>query len=207
MAPPPRRYRRSRSRERDLPDEAIASLGPRERGFDEPRQRTPQRQLVAHCLRELERGGNGGGRAPAANARGRPTSRQAPGAPAVRPQTFGDGATREPGKLPQLANSECFELLVTPALEREERERQRCEELRQLLVGDHDHLPGSRDGSCRERGEAACGRAYTRVPLGSDRRERASERRLEAAVEPLDSPRLEVRDAERGRLDSEAGIF
>ena len=42
---------------------------------------------------------------------------------------------------------------------------------------------------------------------GPDRRERAPERRLEAAVEPLDSSRLEVRDAERGRLDGEAGVL
>ena len=33
------------------------------------------------------------------------------------------------------------------------------------------------------------------------------ERRLEPAVQPLDPARLEVRDAERGRVDREAGIL
>src|SRR5262249_5282877 len=120
--------------ERDLADEAVAPLGSCERGLDEPCECSSQRQLVADRLRELERGGDEGGWATAAHPRGHPTSRQAPGAPAVRPQTFGDGASREPGKLPQLANSERFELFVATTLERQERERQRREELRELLV-------------------------------------------------------------------------
>src|SRR5204863_6853228 len=107
--PPPRAAGLQPGREGDLADEPIAPLGPCERGFDESRQCTPQRQLVADRFRELERGGDDGGRAATAHARGRPTSRQAPGAPAVRPQTFGDGATRKPGKLPQLAYSERLE--------------------------------------------------------------------------------------------------
>src|SRR5262249_1147368 len=156
--PAPRAAALEPGRERNLADEAIAPLGPCESGVDEPRQRTPQRELVADRLRELERGGDGCGRATAAPARGRPPSPQAPGAPGVRPQTFGHGATRQPGKLPQLANPERLELLVAAALEREERERQRREELRQLLVGDDDRLPRPRDRSCGERGEAPSGR-------------------------------------------------
>jgi len=86
----------------------------------------------------------GGGRAPAAHARGRPTSRQAPGTPAVRPQTFGDGATREPGKLSDFANSERFELFVALPLERQQAERQRSEETPDLVVA-HDEQRLIRD--------------------------------------------------------------
>src|SRR5439155_21436692 len=110
----------------------------------------------------------GGGRTTATHTRGRSTSRQAPGTPAVRPQTFGDGATREPGKLSEFANSEGFELLVAVALEREKRERERSEELRQLLIGDHDYLPGSRDRSCRKCGEPPPRCADTRIPFRPD---------------------------------------
>ena len=39
------------------------------------------------------------------------TPRQAPGAPAVRPQSFGDGTTREPGKLSDRSYSELLELV------------------------------------------------------------------------------------------------
>ena len=82
------------------------------------------------------------------------------------------------------------------SLERQKRERQRREELGQLVVGDDDHLARPPDRSRCERGEAPSGGADARVPLGADRRERTPERGLEAAVEPLDSPRLEVRDTE-----------
>ena len=68
---------------------------------------------------------------------GRPTSRQAPGAPAVRPQTFGDGATREPGKLSKPANSERFELFVALPFERQQCQRQRREEAPDVFVA-HD---------------------------------------------------------------------
>ena len=56
-------------------------------------------------------------------------SRQAPGAPAVRPQSFGDGAARQPGKLSNRSYSELFELVVALPLEREQGQRQRREEL------------------------------------------------------------------------------
>src|SRR5262249_58973779 len=128
----------------------------------------------------------------ARHLRGRSTSRQAPGAPAVRPQTFGDGATREPSKLSELANSERFELLVAVAFERKKRERERCEELRQLLVGDHDYLPGPRDRSCRQCGEPPPRRADACVPLRPDGSEGTLQRRLETAIEPFDSLGLEM---------------
>ena len=47
-------------------------------------------------------------------------------------------------------------------------------------------------------------RASHAVPTA---RERAPQRRLEPAVEPLHPARLEVRDAERGRLDREARVL
>ncbi len=75
------------------------------------------------------------------------------------------------------------------------------------LVGDDDRLPGLRDRRCCERGESSSGRADACVPLRADRRERAPERGLETAVQPLDSAGLEVRDPERGGIDGEAGVL
>ena len=128
--PPPRAAADEPRRERDLAHEAVAALGSRERRLDERAERAAQRQLVPDRLRELERLRELRRRAAAAHACGRAASRQAPGAPAVRPQSFGDGATREPGKLSKPAHSERFELVVTLPLERQQRQRQRCEELR-----------------------------------------------------------------------------
>jgi hypothetical protein len=62
--------------------------------------------------------------------------------------------------------------------------------------GDEDHLARPCDGGCGECGEAPSGCADSRVPLGSDRGERALERRLETAVESLDAPSLEVGNTE-----------
>src|SRR5262249_53455178 len=104
-------------------------------------------------------------------------------------------------------HSECFELLVAVALEREKRERERCEELRQLLFGDHDYLPGSRDRSCRQCGEPPAGGADPCIPLRPDGAERALERWLKPAIEASRAPRLEVRDAGGGRIDGEACVL
>ena len=205
--PPPGAAADELRRERDLADEAVAPLGPCERRLDERAERAAQRQLVADRLGELERLRELGRRAAAAHARGRSASRQAPGAPAVRPQSFGDGATREPGKLSKLSHSERFELVVALPLERQQRERQRCEELPHLVVADDEQLPGLRDRGGRERGEPPACRADARIPVRADRGERALQRRVEAAVQPLDPARLEVRDAERGRLDREACVL
>ena len=107
---------------------------PREHRFDKCAEYTPQRELVADRLWKLERLRELGGWTAAAHARGRSASRQAPGAPAVRPQSFGHGATREPSKLSKLSNSERFELFVALLLERQQAQRQRSEEAPDLLV-------------------------------------------------------------------------
>ena len=131
-------------------------------------------------------------------------SRQAPGAPAVRPQSFGDGATRQPGKLSDRSYSELLELLVALPLEREQRQRQRGEERPRAVVGDDQRLPGPRHVRRRERREAPLGRSRARIPGRPDRRERPLERRLEPAVEPLHPARLEEHRSRLGRLDREA---
>src|SRR5262249_517438 len=142
-----------------------------------------------------------------AHARGRPTSRQAPGTPAVRPQTFGNGASREPGKLTELANPKCFELCGALPLERQQAERQGSEEVPNLLGADDEQLAAARNGGSGEGGEAAAGDADAGVPLRADGPERAAQRGVETPVEPLDPARLEVRGSERGRVDSEACVL
>ena len=126
----------------DLADEAVATLGPRQRRLDERAECAPERELVSDRLGELERLRKLGRWAATAHARGRSASRQAPGAPAVRPQSFGDGATREPGKLSELSNSERFELFVALPFERQQAERQRREEAPDLFVAHDEQLPG-----------------------------------------------------------------
>src|SRR5439155_1252607 len=191
---PPRAAADEPGGERDLADEAVAPFRPSERGLEERAERAAEGQLVADRLGELERLRELGRWAATAHPRGRPASRQAPGAPAVRPQAFGDGATREPGKLSEPAHPERLQLLVALPLERQQRQRQRREEAPHLLVADDEQLPGSRDGGRRERGEAAPRSADPCVPRRADRGERPPQRRLEPAVEPLDAARLEVGD-------------
>ena len=118
-------------------------------------------------------------------------SRQAPGAPAVRPQSFGDGAARQPGKLSDRSYPKLLELLVALALEREQRAAAAARGTARAVVGDDQRLPRPRDVRRRERREAPLGRPRACIPRRPDRRERPLERRLEPAVEPLDPSRLE----------------
>src|SRR3954454_595955 len=97
--------------ERDLANEAVAPLGTPEDRLHERTERAAQRQLVADRFGELEGLHELRRWAAAAHACGRAASRQAPGAPAVRPQSFGDGTTREPGKLAEPPHTECGELV------------------------------------------------------------------------------------------------
>src|SRR5207302_5885673 len=142
--------------------------------------------------RELERLDDLSGWAPTAHACRLAASRQAPGAPAVRPQTFGHGATREPSKLSDLLHAELAQLGTAAWIQRHEFERQRREELGQPLVRDDQHLATARDRRGRERSKPPLRSADPRIPARSDGGERTPERRLEPAVEPLDSARLEV---------------
>src|SRR4029453_15635177 len=118
-------------------------------------------------------------------------SRQAPGAPAVRPQTFGNGAARQPGKLSKPSYPQLLQLLLLLLAQRQEPERQRREELARVLVRDDKQLTRPRDVRRGERRELPLGRADARVPGGSDCGERPLQRRLDAAVEPLDVASLE----------------
>src|SRR5205085_3218819 len=128
-------------------------------------------------------------------------------APAVRPQSSGDGAAWKPGKLPEPADSECLQLCAALPLERQQRERQRCEEVPDLVVAHDEELPATCDGGGCERGEPAAGGADAGIPVLPDGAERPSERGIEPSVQPLHPARLEVGDAERGRIDREARIL
>ena len=98
--PPPRAAADEPRRERDLADRAARSrsgrraagrAGRRARAAASARCRPPRGTRAASTS-------SAGGRRRGRDARS-PSPRQAPGAPAVRPQTFGDGAARQPGKL------------------------------------------------------------------------------------------------------------
>ena len=72
----------------------LVADGSPEEALDENRERAPQRELVPNRLGKLERldelsRGPSSPHAPAVSS-----SRQAPGAPPVRPQSFGYGAAR-----------------------------------------------------------------------------------------------------------------
>src|SRR5204862_366911 len=103
-------------------------------------------------------------------------SRQAPGTPSVRPQPFGDGAARQPGKLSDRAHSQLFELLVAVALERKQRERQRCEEAPRAIGGADQRPPQGQSGPQIEGRNDDCGdhgnvcSTRTPVPLSSSNR-------------------------------------
>ena len=92
-------------------------------------------------------------------------------------------------------------------LHRHELERQRREEISQPLVGDDQDLPGARDVRCGQSCEPALRCARTWIPGSTDGGERAPQRRLEPAVQPLDPTRLEVDATDRGRIDRKTGVF
>src|SRR5262249_55712245 len=154
-------------------------------------------------FRELERLDQGFGRPSRCNPPVLLAPRQTPGAPAVRPQSFGHGAPGQPGKLSDRANSQLLQLLVAVALEREQRQRQRREELPRAPAGADRGRPGPRPPRGAGRGEAPPGGAGARPPRRAARGERAPERGLEPAVETLDPAWLEVHRPRAGRLDRE----
>src|SRR5207244_9816664 len=139
--------------------------------------------------------------------RGRPTPRQAPGVPAVRPQTFGDGTARQPGKLAEPSNSQLAQLPRAPALEREQLERKRPEELAPALVRDDERLTRPRDARGGERSEPALRRPDPRLPARPDRGERPLERLLEPSVAALAPPRLDVDAPGPGRLHGDTRLL
>src|SRR5207244_3745535 len=139
-----------------------------EQPVEQNAERASQRELVSNRLGELEHLQQLRGGLPSTDASTRAPSRQAPGAPAVRPQTFGHGATRKPGKLSELRDSKLLKLLSLPCLKREQGQRKRREELARVLVRDDQHLPGARDICGRQCSEAPVRCAHTGVPPGAD---------------------------------------
>ena len=73
-------------------DEPVGALGPVDRLFGQRGKGSAERELVPDRLGELELLDNLGRRAAAADATALPSSRLAPGAAAVRSQSFGNGS-------------------------------------------------------------------------------------------------------------------
>ena len=129
---------------------------------------------------------------------------------AFLPSTPSRSATAPPGSCassPSERKPEALELRVAIRRHREQRERKRLEERLFLLRRDEEDLTRTRDARRREGGEAPLGGADARIPGRADRRERALERRLHAAVEALDALRLEHDRALLDRLDGEARVL
>ena len=100
-----------------------------------------------------------------------------------------------------------LQLLAPLLFHREERQRERREELLGAVVVDDQCLPRPGDRGRGERGEAAIRCPGAGVPRGADRAQRALERRSDAAVEPLDPARLEVEAPGLDGLDREAVVL
>src|SRR5581483_6973658 len=126
---PPRAAADEPREERDLADLPPAALGAGEDPVEQCRQGPPESELVRERLRELQPVGDLRRRPPGRDLRRVVVPRQAPGAPAVRPQSFGNGSARQPGKLSDLLHPEALELLAPLVLERQEGQRERREEL------------------------------------------------------------------------------
>src|SRR5205085_12164245 len=91
---PPRSPSHKRSSHRELAYCSVAALRPGEDPVGEGTQRPPQRQLVRDRLRELERLRELDRNLSRTDLAALLASRQAPGPPAVRPQSFGNGGAR-----------------------------------------------------------------------------------------------------------------
>ena len=188
--PPPTR----RAGKRELAQGPPTAFLPGEQPVDEHAERAPQRELVADRLRKLERldqlRRRACARARAASSRLSP----GPGAPAVRPQSFGDGATRKPGKLAKPLDS------PAPSAP-----RCRCARVRSRSIGSgarNSCVRSSRDDErlprrARRSPQPARRTSATPRPRARPSRlrplQRPLQRRLEPAVEPLDPAGLEVR--------------
>ena len=135
------------------------------------------------------------------------SSRQAPGAPPVRPQSFGYGAAWQPSKLTDTAHAELPELASPLPSEGEQREWKRREKLARALVGNDQNLPGPRNVRRSKCGKPAPGRASAWIPGRADGGEGALHGCLNAAVESFDAARLEERGAEVGGLDREPAVL
>src|SRR6266540_2136219 len=207
QCPPPRGAADDAGRDRNLAREALLPFRTREQPVEQDVERAPERHFVADRLGKLEPLDELRGRAAAADAPPLAASRQAPGAPAVRPQTFGNGATRKPGKLSKPSHSQFLQLLLLLLAQREQVERQRREEFARALVRHDEQLPRPRDVRRGERRKLPLGRTDPRVPQRADGSERPLQRRLDAPVEPLHAARFEERGAVLGRRNSDPRIL
>src|SRR6476646_5132395 len=91
---PPRSPAYQLRRQRELAHRSVAALGPSEKPVEQGAQRPPKRQLVRDRLRKLARLRKVVRRLSRADLATLLSSRQAPGPPAVRPQSFGHGGAR-----------------------------------------------------------------------------------------------------------------
>src|SRR6266702_2243197 len=83
-----------------------AALGTGEDPVEQCRQCPAEGELVGERLRKLEPLGDFRWRLAGLDLRRVLAPRQAPGAPAVRPQSFGNGSARQPGKLADLRHAQ-----------------------------------------------------------------------------------------------------
>jgi hypothetical protein len=128
----------------------------------------------------------------------------------LRPSAPSLSATAPPWKpreLPDLAETEAFELRIALFRQREEREGQRVEERLFLLLRDEQDLTGSSHARRSESRETTRSRADARIPARADRIERPLERRSHAPVQPLDATRLENDHAVLDRIDGKACVL
>src|SRR5438105_8968970 len=88
---PPRSPADELCRQRELPHSAVAALRPGEEPVEECPERPAERQLVGDRFGKIERLHELGRNLPRADLAALLTSRQAPGPPTVRPQSFGNG--------------------------------------------------------------------------------------------------------------------
>ena len=164
--------------ERELSRRPPRAFRSGEQAVEQHPEPSPERQLAGRLLPGTR--ASRAGRQPAVVAAHPPvllSPRQAPGAPAVRPQSFGNGGTRQPGKLSDRANSQLLQLLVAVALERQQR------------------------AAAAARGTSACGRRRRSAPAPAARR--SPRRAPRSAARP---PRAGVPDrADRASARLSAG--
>src|SRR5439155_26792236 len=108
--PPPRSSADESGRDRDLAHRPACPLRPAKRAVDERSEGSPQRELVANRLRELDPLDDLGRWTARVDPIPRPTARQAPRVPPLRSEPLGDCRAREPSELAERPDAESFEL-------------------------------------------------------------------------------------------------
>ena len=194
--------------ERDLADEAVAPLGPCERAS----RRSRRARGAASARSRSPRGTRATPRAPPAGggrARARP-SRLSPGsrragrpAPIVRRRRH-PGARQAVRAFARRVLRARRSAAARAAASVSGSGARNCRTSSSRTTSSCPGLATDAAASAAKRRPAAPMRASQRVPTAASAR---LQRRLEAAVEPLDAARLEVGDAEPCRLDREARVL